>query len=362
MPTADLFANPDQAVLFSKTSSPELDTHLHEILTKIILPTRLNPPTQRRLYDPKFKDTLKMNPVVIEVEGFEYKFQHMDRFDPSVPRTSHVVSSVVPLMRTPADFANLPTLLSGLRRARGPLGHRNKCRVVREAGKAGQIYSVVECASQAARTGFYLREAETVATLLYWIGRRPLDDAASGGADAEEAASRRSLAWAEKVLDLLEDPKHLEEMAKQRRPPLHEDPLVLALVLHSAAARAVRHADGQDPDGKVARYARRVARRWPAGKGLREMYRAEDYAAPRLRQFIADGRSAYLSVAATALRGLELAARVVEPELAEELRPTAEALREEIRGVVAADGGKSVEGMQAVRDLLGEDFVAAARA
>jgi hypothetical protein len=338
-------------VLFSKTSSPELDDRLHDVLTKVILPTHLHPQTRKRLYDDKYKDTLKMNPIVIEIEGLEHKFQHMDRFDPTVPNNAAIVRDVVPLMATAADWANLPVLLSGLQRARGPLGMVHKLKIIRQAGRSGNIHAVVDCAARAGKTGFYLTEPETVTALLYWIMRVALD------ARWEEAATGRAISWAERVLELLESPTQREMLARQSKDlpsmiPLHRDPLALAQVLHLVAVRSVRQHGGQDPDGRVARYAGQVARCWPQGEGLLKLYGDEAYKVVRGQQFLAMGRTQYLKVASPALQGLELAAPLVEPEIAAQLESTIKALRGEVEEVLARDGEKSASGVETYRALF----------
>jgi len=256
-------------------------------------------------------------------------------------------------MKTGKDWSNLPILMAGLRKARKSDWWADSVWMAREASAAGQLPVVMRCIEQADQTGWYLGNTRLVVQLLTVI----LQDAIASGYD--KAAIEKALRQAERVLELLEDPKQkavieagdsisdkvarrLEQMdepsptsAQQNTTdvhiPLHRDPLILAHVLNLAAIRAIRHQDGQDGDGKVEKYARLVTRVWPADKTPLNLYPAIRYKVNRDYRFLTGAGTTYFNAVFPALNGLESAAQLVDPELAAHLGAIAEATRAEVK-------------------------------
>jgi len=251
------------------------------------------------------------------------------------PNTRRLAFSAVARMTTARDFANLPVLLEGLRAARRRLRPVDFRRMARHAAERGHVYTVLECARAAARTGFVLADAQTVNELLAAVQER--------AADARWAAARtrQMLEWAEMVGELLESEAHGRQARPPRpdtpaRPrvrglfPLDRDPAVTAAKLNLAASHAVKNRRGEDmPAGKVARYARDLVGLWPAGKGLLGLYPAEAYR-PKQEMAYLTSANKLLQVGVPILHGLEMAMQVVDADLAAELQSRRDAVAAEV--------------------------------
>ena len=249
--------------------------------------------------------------------------------------------------KTRDDWQVLPNLLSGLEHAGRPFGYHRIVRSARSAGNAGQIYSIIDCARQVKKTGVSLGSRELTNSILYHVVRKGQE---SGW---EEGETKKALGWAEKVLEMLEDPSHVpRQMPDRVNIPLFKDPLVLGAVLNLAAARAVKHTGGEDVDGKVALYAQKLVGGWRDDRALRSV---EMQLSPRAAGDKPNGyhsKSEYLVAASPALRGMELAMQVVDAELSEKLGAIAAKLRAEVDNVLAESGEFPTRGVQAYRDIF----------
>ena len=256
-----------------------------------------------------------------------------------------MLHEAVSRMATRDDFDNLPRLLEGLHGARRRLRPTDYARITRAAGDRGFVHLMIDCARNVKRTGFALDTSQKINEILAYVQARA---AASGW---REGSTRKALAYARLVVDeLLEDEAHrpkrravtgvADDMKKNlpagRGFPLNRDPVILAAPLGLAAARAVKHLGGQDEGGEVARRARDLMTLWPPAKGLRQLYPEASYDAKR------DGDLAYLAdankvlvVGAPILHGFDMAMRVVDPELAAEIKSR--------RDAVAADVHQALE-------------------
>lgn len=150
-----------------------------------------------------------------------------------------------------ADWSNLLSLLEGMKNA----GRRWRTwqveKIVRDAGKAGMSGVVVECVRAAARTGLVLKDVRVVREAMWACRMRAV---LSGWSKGE---TERALRNAEQLAELLEGELHLGGKRPEGLDPRREAD-VLGAVCELAAARAVRHHGGDDADGKVEMYVRRL--------------------------------------------------------------------------------------------------------
>lgn len=211
--------------VFTETANSELNQVLNTIQEKIILPAYL-PAKQRELvFDPKMRQHLQQNPVVIELDGLEHKFSTIDRFK-DVPNSKKVFHAAVGQMQTKEDWENLGTLLTGYNKAGIKLKRENYARAVRLAGESGSIYTIIDCAKQAQKTGLALYDKECLVQLLVQINNK-----ISKSSDARRAKETEQAAkWTEIVLDLLHRPEH---EAKQQP---HRSAFVRGLALYAQAS------------------------------------------------------------------------------------------------------------------------------
>jgi hypothetical protein len=151
-----------------------------------------------------------------------------------------------------ADWNNLVSLLEGMKIA----GRRWKTwqleMVVREAGKQGMSSVVVEAVRAAGRTGLVLRDIRVAREAMWACRQRAVK---SDWARGETAKAIRN---AESLAEMMEGELH---WGGSRRPD-GLDPRrqadVLGVVVELCSARAVRHLEGMDEDGKVEMYAKRL--------------------------------------------------------------------------------------------------------
>ncbi len=183
------------------------------------------------------KSYLEQNPVVIEIEGLEHKFSSIDRFK-GVVNSKKILKEALAKMQTREDWSNLGPLLAGYKKAGIKLQPNHWGKIVRVAGSAGHIYTVLECAKQADETGLQLSGYETTVRILAQVN----DKIVTSEGSVSKAA--QALKWSELVLDLLQRPHHAA--SKQANgSKVHFSRVVRGLALYSRAAaiKAMQVAD-----------------------------------------------------------------------------------------------------------------------
>ncbi|KAL2753806.1 hypothetical protein ACRALDRAFT_1071800 [Sodiomyces alcalophilus JCM 7366] len=330
-------------VIFDTDVSPDLAPVLTEVQNKIVLPSYLPRHQRQRIFNPKFRGSLKSNPVIIEIDGLTHRFDHIPL--EARPSTRACVYSALQKMETARDWSNFIRLFAGLRRAHIHLSIPNWIKIIRQVGSKRQIYSIIDAARQIRRTGLALDVPAKVHEVLLFTQVKALE---AGWAKEE---LEQALRWSVMVLDMVADPRH--EMAESRRPawfnwPLARDPLALAAPLHLAAALAVGHHGGQDIDGQVAAWAKQVVVAWPEGRGVMDLYPEAAYEDSK-NGGVGSLKSGgdYVSKVSMALHGLQLATQVVEPALAEKLRGIIKAVEPELAGRLGQMGELHEDGLPA---------------
>lgn len=208
----ELYANGQHAdvrALFRKTENQELNELFKTIEDKIIFPSHLPQDQRKIVYNTSDPSRLEKNPIVIELEGVEFKFQTINR-DKDLPRFAQLIDSVLRTAKTDADWNNLPTLLAGLVKA----GHKPRAglhgKIIRVAIKNGQLHAILECAKQAAETGFYIQTREQLTLIVQGIS--DMIDAAAGDVQKIDKALKMATA----VHSVLLQSEHLKHKQAQR--------------------------------------------------------------------------------------------------------------------------------------------------
>ncbi|KAK7422393.1 hypothetical protein QQX98_001672 [Neonectria punicea] len=215
--------------VFTETDNPELNETLKNIQEKIIFPAYL-PEKQRKLvFDAKSKTFLQQNPVIIELDGLEHKFTTLDRFK-DIPNSKMALFDALKFMKTKEDWDNLGTLLAGYKKAGIRVRPAQYMRIIRQAGRNDQIYSIIECVKQAQKTGFELNSMEYIITLLSLISKQKITGAAPGTAKPVDG-----LRWTEEIIDLLQRSPHVNEdlPASQQA---HNHPLIRGQLMFAQAS------------------------------------------------------------------------------------------------------------------------------
>ncbi|KAF4506822.1 hypothetical protein G6O67_006865 [Ophiocordyceps sinensis] len=229
------------SAIFSETENVELNAILNDIQEKIILPAYLPEKQRRIVFDPKQRTYLEQNPIVIDVEGLEYKFSTIDRFK-DVENSKKLLAKALDKMQSPADWSNLGTLLAGYRKAGIRLQADHWGKMVRMAGKTGNISAIIECAKQADKTGFSLSKREAAVRTLVYINERMIQ---SG---QQYANAPQALRMVEVVLDMLQRPEHARA-AKRTRERLPFSRIIRGMMLFTrCAAFKVKQAAGENVD------------------------------------------------------------------------------------------------------------------
>ncbi|KAI0166462.1 hypothetical protein GGR57DRAFT_496724 [Xylariaceae sp. FL1272] len=317
---------------FTPCSTPAIDRTLDDIRNKIILPSYLPEAQQKKLRSPTWEKKLQADPITIEIDGQLKKFRYMNPVK-DIPNSRKILLAAVNSFETRADFANFQPLMTGFLHAR-PFNDDFFCLLIRVMGQKGQIYQIIELARSVKRSSFKLDTPEKAYKVLEFCNLKAHD------AGYAEADTRQALLWAEMVIEMLQDDAH-QPVREQKglllegELPLKRDPLVMATPLHLAAEIAARYGNDDEILDKVRKHATDMVRLWPEGKKAGEIHPQAVYDTKDTRSenskthnFL-KAHSDFIAVSAPIQRGLEQAAKLVEPELASKLQARADILAAE---------------------------------
>ena len=310
------------------------------------------PQEQRHLvFRPKYKRKLEIDPVVVHVDGDVHSFGYMNKLT-DFPNTNKAVGAAIRAMRKPGDFEQLPRLLAGVCVQAGrKIKPDYFPRMVRRAADAGRLDVIMRCVESVDRTGFKLNTPETVNELLVSIQKAAADR------NWDKGETEKALKRTQQVLDVMEEePAHHRDLKgkheRLQRYPLYRDPQFLAARLHMEAALALKHHDGKDVDGLVARHANQIVQLWPAKAGLLDLHPDEAYNHAEGVKYMLHRRT-FVWAAAPVLSALRKAAQVVDSALATELKSRADKVEEELEIALRAAGGEG-RGVDFYRKLFGK--------
>lgn len=338
------------AINFPKTSSKELDELLEKIRYDIILPSYLPALQRKRLHNRKYKAALEADPITMEIDGEKLRFYYRDLLK-EMPNTKDLLRKVVALMKTPDDWAVLPRLLEGVCvQGKRKLKKDDYSKLVRKASLAGCVHTVLTCAREVKRTNFKLDNREVVTDLLANIQVEAVR------ADYSEEATNKALQRTERVMEMLEDENHQPKLKRGQTEahifPLYKEPIFLAARLHMAAALAVKHRGGVDEDGKVTKYAKELVTLWPENQGMSDLYKTDEHTGGKANAERLRHPAKMLITGAPVQNGMQLAAQVVDAELAKELRNRAQAVAKDVQAAWAQKPLREGSRMYEVYDKL----------
>ncbi|KAL2062695.1 hypothetical protein VTL71DRAFT_5767 [Oculimacula yallundae] len=234
---------------FTEVSSPELQELLTNVREKIFLPTHLSKEQRDLIFMAKYREKLATDPAKAIIAGEEFTLKPIDVTKDRPGQWGSLYKALL-LMPEAKDWTNLPNLLEGLKTAGFKIerDHRFEI-VVRKLCQNGQHGILLECLRRAEETGLTLTDPLRVIQIFFFMQQK----AFTSGWDAED--TKKALAWAEMVKELMQEPKH--RLLKDSEPVanLFE---INGILLELAAVRAAKHQDGKDVDGKVEKYAREL--------------------------------------------------------------------------------------------------------
>jgi hypothetical protein len=216
----------------------------------VLLPQHLTPEQQKLVYKQENRARLEAEPIEITLGDVTLPLEHIDR-NRDQPARWKTIKEIVDRSKTPEDWENLVRALQGAYKAGIYLKAHQWERIVRKLCQADMHHLLLKAIQRVDKTGLRLREPGVV----HQVFRGLRNKAALVGWD--KAETLRMLGFAEQIAGLMENKEHLGQVDPVRG-DLRTSPLVIAVPLELAAVRAKKHTDGQDRDGKVAKYASRL--------------------------------------------------------------------------------------------------------
>ena len=167
---------------------------------------------------------------------------------------------ILDMMQEKRDWDNLPGFFEGAKMSGRKLKSYMAEKFVRRAAEMGRQGVVMRCVMDPERTGVKL-DTKGVAREVVWGARKIAVDS-----EWSEEGVERALRYAEKVLELLEDERHIAGGEKgvtvRRKDDPRFAPEVLGAVLELVARKALMGEGSKDGHGKVERYAQRMMDMW----------------------------------------------------------------------------------------------------
>lgn len=172
---------------------------------------------------------MEKNPIIIELEGTEHKFETINRHS-DIPQPKRLLDSVLKTMETDADWDNLPTLLAGYTKAGINLRGSSQGKITRVAHKKDKLRVILESAKQSSSTGFFIASREQLAYIQMGICNRL--DAAAGDVQRIESCVK----MANLMLTILLQPDHIaHHKSRSKGGWLQNSVLFRSLLVHSRA-------------------------------------------------------------------------------------------------------------------------------
>lgn len=309
------------------------------MLHKIIFPARLPKGKRKLISNAKNAKKIEADPIIIEVEGYEHRFPILDYHQDTIPPSRKLLRDTVRQMETRADWDNLNRVLSGYNNAHRTVSRGDLFIIMRQAGKTGNLYAVLDAFRNAKDTHLRIRHLPVADEFLHHAQLMAID---SGFAERE---TRDAKTWSLMLHELMQDEGHAKVDAPPGRKPLHREPEVVGQLLHLAAAHAVHHGGAADADGKVAELAEVLSHVWPEGRNLANAHDHElpEPLKPTVRISLMETDDAHLAIAISRrisissyiVNGIELAKKVLAPEAAARLAPIEKVLRADLAELAA---------------------------
>jgi len=274
------------------------------------MPAHLSTEQRDLIYKQRNHKSLITDPVIATLDGEEFTLKPIDRLN-GLPKIKANLYAAMEIMTTKADWDNLPRLLQGLRhgglRVNAPVMYS----IARRAGKAGRQDVLLECARQAEATGFRMNKDANVRSLIWWFQYMAVDS------EFDAEMTKKALAWSEQIFEMIELPTHIGKGLKDGDLDPRVQPKSVGILLELAAVRALKHTDGKDVDGKVAKYAEKMS------------LTSLDFGVPEPNL-----ESIWVSEVLPALYGMRVALKILDPnsEVAKKLQAASDSLGKTVDG------------------------------
>lgn len=237
---------------FLEPSSPELSTLLSHLNSKVLLPEHLNKEQQDLVYKKENRARLEAEPITITLGNTTLPLEHIDR-NRDQPSRWNTIRDVVKKSETAEDWENVLRMMEGFTEASVHLRPQWHEMIVRRMNQAGQQHLVLKALQRADKTGLKLVTEGVVSAVF-----KGLHDKAATSS-WEKAETEKALSFAEQIVELMEAKEHMGGQRKHRQvEDYRTSPHVICVPAGLAAVRAKKHADGDDKDGKVKKYAGRL--------------------------------------------------------------------------------------------------------
>lgn len=335
-----------------KTSNEALDTILRELSNKVILPSYLPMPLQKKVFRARWKDKLEIDPIELEIDGKQVRFKHIEK----VPNAKKEFFKAMDLMETKQDWAALPRLLEGLwYHAQRRFEPGDWPLMIRKAAQAGNLGPMFDAARRPARTGMVLGTSEVAQEFMSAIVWQATGGGGARGEGKNAAwtpeATAQAVRDSARVVAFLQEKDHeLTGMAKMSYEksgmrPLRRDPQMMAHPVLFAAAMVVMHGK-REFMVELRKYAALMLERWPEGKGLLELHPHTAYIDPNGVEYLME-KGKFLIVASPILRGFDLAIEALGSDsdlMGKAIKSRRDAVAEEVKSALAAKGNVNTRG------------------
>lgn len=237
---------------FTATSSSELDEKLNRMREELFIPFSLSVAQRKMMFKQKYADRLNEEPFTATIGDADEEFD-LRPMDPQTRPTLNEAFETIALMKTPADWQNIVPFLVGLRRSNRILTDGRWEWLVRKAGGAHALGTLLECAKLADSTGFRFSRAGVAMRYFFELHRT----AHSSG--LSDPVVDKCLRLGQQAVSLMEDADHAvgDPALDPKR-----SPFTIGVLLELSAIRAINQFNGKDEDGHVAAYAQRLLGVW----------------------------------------------------------------------------------------------------
>lgn len=189
--------------------------------------------------------------MYVQVGEVELPLQHLDRTK-DIPARWPLVKDVLDKSKDQSDWENALAILEGLRSARINVPSEWKQKFVRRAYVEGMQHIILKALQRVSHTDLSLHDPAVLEFVMIGMRRKAQDG------EWEEEPTKKALSFTEQILELMEHPDHCGGRGLSQADGRMQ-PFVSGTALELAAVRASRHTEGQDADGKVAKYAERLS-------------------------------------------------------------------------------------------------------
>lgn len=345
-------------ITFGKSSNDTLKNILRELSHKVILPSYLPVPLRKKVFRTRWKAKLEQEPIEIEVNERRFRFRHIDK----VPNARKELFRAMDHMQTKDDWHQLPKLLEGLWwHAQRKFEPGVWPKIIRKAGKTGNLGPIFEACKNPARTGMKLDSSEKVQEFMSALVWQTTD--AKWSLKATTTAARD----AAKVVGFLYEDGHQHtgqakvDFEKTGQFPLKKDPQVMATPVLFAAAMIVKHGKREAYMPMLKKYGEVMLERWPAGKGLLELHPHTAYIDPNGMEYLME-KGKFLTVAAPILKGFDWAIEALDSDpMGPAIKSRRDAVASEVQSALTSKEQKNKRGQQTYERLFPEQAEAEAQ-